>query len=121
MSNLEHDRLDHKVVRNRFNNRLLEVKGPAHLEALYPNFLARFEDAWIKALDSGRCVEGKEYILYLFETLTYYTGGISLPAALTCRELSTRMISLVFFGEKLSRYSKAYVGLKRPDILYSFR
>lgn len=59
MDNLEHDRLDHKVVRNRFNNRLLEVKGPAHLEALYPDFLARFESAWSKALERGRNVEGK--------------------------------------------------------------
>ena len=59
MENLEHDRLDHKVVRNRFNNRLLEVKGPAHLEALYPHFLARFQSAWEMALTQGQVVDGK--------------------------------------------------------------
>lgn len=59
MNNFEHDRIEEKVVRTRFNNRLLEVKGPAHLEALYPHFLARFESAWSKALSRGRSVDGK--------------------------------------------------------------
>jgi hypothetical protein len=63
MDNLEHDRLDHKVVRNRFNNPLLEVKGPAHLEALYPHFLARFESAWSKALEKSHSTEGESNIL----------------------------------------------------------
>jgi cytochrome P450 len=94
MGNLEHDRIDHKVVRNRFNNRLLEVKGPAHLETLYPNFVSRFQDSWDKALKNGRAVHG---------------GGISLPAANTCRHLSTRMISLIFFGEKLTS-DETFVG-----------
>lgn len=57
MDNFEYDHLDDKVVRNRFNNRLLEVKGPSHLEALYPHFVARFESAWSKALERGRSVE----------------------------------------------------------------
>ena len=59
MESLEHDCLDHKVARNRFNNRLLEVKGPAHLEVMYPNFLARFQSAWEKALAEGRILDGK--------------------------------------------------------------
>lgn len=113
MDNLEHDRIDHKVVRNRFNNRLLEVKGPAHLEALYPNFLARFEDAWKKSFETGRVVEGKKIVLYCFNSLNRVAGGVSLSAALTCRKLSTRMISLIFFGEKLSKSSnKSLLALR---------
>jgi cytochrome P450 len=87
MVNLEHDRIDDKVIRNRFNNRLLEVKGPAHLETLYPHFVSRFEDSWNRVLKNERNVKG---------------GDTSLPAANICRHLSTRMISLVFFGEKLT-------------------
>lgn len=87
MINLEHDRIDHKVVRNRFNNRLLDVKGPAHLQSLYPHFISRFQDSWKILSEKGKPVKG---------------GGISLPAANTCRHLSTRMISLIFFGKNVT-------------------
>jgi hypothetical protein len=40
MSNLEHDRVDHKVVRNRLNNYLLEDEEPAHLDSLYSTLIS---------------------------------------------------------------------------------
>lgn len=43
MNNLGHDRIDHKAVRNRLNNRVLEVRGRDHLQELYPYVVARFK------------------------------------------------------------------------------
>jgi hypothetical protein len=104
MNHLEHDRIDHKVVRNRLNNRLLEVQGPRNLEYLYPRYLVRFEDSWKKALREGssRQNDGKGMQSSIGTVFLTRQGSFLLPAAETCRNLSARMMSLIFFGEKLS-------------------
>lgn len=104
MNNLEHDRIDHKVVRNRLNNRLLEVQGPKNLEYLYPNYIMRFENSWNKALKEGVIRRKDGMKLLILERLSELTqrGSILLRAARTSRNLSARMMSLIFFGELLS-------------------
>jgi hypothetical protein len=58
MDNLEHDRIDHKAVRNRLNNRVIEVKGREQLEGLYPHVLTRFQETLQKEIDNGRSSKG---------------------------------------------------------------
>jgi hypothetical protein len=110
MNNLEHDRIDHKVVRNRLNNRLLEVQGPKNLEYLYPNYLVRFENSWTKALKEGAVQrkDGMKLLVTVRSSVLIQRGSILLPAARTSRNLSARMMSLIFFGETLS---KSYFAL----------
>jgi hypothetical protein len=110
MNNLEHDRIDHKVVRNRLNNRLLEVQGPRNLEYLYPEYLVRFEDSWRKALQEGsfRRNDGKRAWFCTSTVLLTRKESLLLPAAQTCRDLSARLMSLIFFGEKLSEFLLTY-------------
>lgn len=58
MNKLEHNRIDHKAVRNRFNDRVLEVKGREQLEGLYPYVLTRFKDTLQTEIEQGRVSKG---------------------------------------------------------------
>lgn len=52
MNYLDHDRIDHKVVRNKLNNRVLEVKGRHDLKKLYSYLLTRFEQSLEELLNT---------------------------------------------------------------------
>jgi hypothetical protein len=57
MNNLDHN--DHKVARSRLYGRLLQVKGSAHLAALYPALAARVASSFEAELQKGIVVNGK--------------------------------------------------------------
>lgn len=69
MNKLEHDRIDDKAVRNRINNRVLEVRGREHLAGLFPHVLRRFWEAFGQELDQG-CVQEGSY------TRTFQQGHV---------------------------------------------
>lgn len=44
MNKYEHNTDDHKLVRTRLFSRVLQVNGPAHLQALYPHLISRLHE-----------------------------------------------------------------------------
>ncbi|KAH9988480.1 cytochrome P450 [Xylariaceae sp. FL0662B] len=94
MNKLEHNTSDHKVIRTRLYSRLLQVNGPFYLSALYPKLLTLADHCLLKELESGRVLE----------------GGVSLLSAQTARNMASKLMSFMFFGEALSgdnQFSKA--------------
>ncbi|KAK5997455.1 Cytochrome P450 monooxygenase penP-like protein [Cladobotryum mycophilum] len=86
MNNLEHNTSDHKVIRTRLYGRLLQVNGPGHLTALYPQLVALLDSSLSRELANAPVLK----------------EGVSLPAAQTVRRLASRLMSLMFFGKSLS-------------------
>ncbi|KAI0410100.1 cytochrome P450 [Xylaria palmicola] len=86
MDKLEHNTSDHKVIRTRLYSRVLQVMGPDHLNSLYPHLVIRLKTDLDKLMRHESSSQ----------------DGISLPVARTARQLASRMMSLIFFGEALS-------------------
>ncbi|KAI0481374.1 putative cytochrome P450 [Xylariaceae sp. FL0804] len=86
MNNFEHNTNDHRLIRTRLYGRLLQVNGPIHLNRLYPLL-----DHWLG--------EGLRQELQSERKLR---AGISLPTARTSRRLASKLMAIVFFGERLA-------------------
>lgn len=48
MNKYEHNTDDHKLVRTRLFSRVLQVNGPAHLQALYPHLMSRLSEGLLE-------------------------------------------------------------------------
>ncbi|KAK8010137.1 cytochrome P450 [Apiospora arundinis] len=79
MNKYSHNDNEHQLTRTRLHSRLLQVKAPAQLEALYPHLSNQLDSSLQELSDS-----------------------VSLPAAQTLRRLVSNFMSFVFFGQVLT-------------------
>lgn len=84
MNNLDHN--EHKVARSRLYGRVLQVNGPSQLTAIYPFLQARLQNSFAAESASG----------------TRSDGCLSVQLASVTRRVVSHMMSLAFFGEKIS-------------------
>ncbi|KAI9924226.1 hypothetical protein MW887_007176 [Aspergillus wentii] len=84
MNNLDHH--DHKVARTRLYGRLLQVNGPGNLTGLYPYLQRRVEGT----LDGLLKAQGRA------------KGAVSIQVTQLTKVLASRLMGVVFFGQKLA-------------------
>ena len=84
MNNFNHDEV--AKVKSRLLGRLIQVQGVSHLPKIFPSLVKRAEQSLTEQLGRGKVC----------------SDGISLPVAGTVRVLASRVMGVLFFGEKLS-------------------
>ncbi|KAF2789698.1 cytochrome P450 [Melanomma pulvis-pyrius CBS 109.77] len=86
MNGIDHNSLDHRVIRTRLYARLLHLNGPVYLDGLFPFLKEKLNATLQVELRKGRNVN----------------GGLSIPVALTARRLSSKLMAVVFYGDVLA-------------------
>ena len=58
MNKLEHNTVDHRVIRTRLYARLLQVNGPTYLDGLFPLLKRKLDATLHRELQNGRISDG---------------------------------------------------------------
>ncbi|KAF2274907.1 cytochrome P450 [Westerdykella ornata] len=86
LNGIEHNTVDHKLIRTRLYARVLQVNGPSNLAALFPFLKEKLDIALRSELLNGQAS----------------SNGFTLPVAQTARRLASKLMALVFYGELLA-------------------
>ncbi|PVH92176.1 cytochrome P450 [Periconia macrospinosa] len=84
MNNFNHNEV--AKAKSRLLGRLIQVQGVNHLPKIFPCLVKRAEQSLEEQLTLGKVC----------------SDGISLPVACTVRALTSRVMGVLFFGEKIS-------------------
>lgn len=100
----QEDQMKTTRTRSRLYARILSVRGPAQLAKLFPHLQNRVQRFLANELSPSRVDPD---------------GSVCVPLAETCRIMSSRLMGMMFFGEKLSMIS--LVSNDKVQILIDIR
>lgn len=84
LNNFNHNEV--AQVKSRLLGRLIQVQGVNHLPKIFPYLVKRVEQSLDEQVALGKT----------------HPDGISLPVACTVRTITSRVMGVLFFGEKTS-------------------